>query len=185
MSAKEFRPILEQLALQGWRVEMTASGHWRAAPPDPSKPVVHFSSKSSDYRAVENTIHDLKRSGFEWPPPSKREARERDPAAHDTNVVEFVAAAGSEPEPEPETPEQRMERAFAELKEARGYLALAKEQLVERQLRRKQAVEEERVAEEEWSRATIKLADAKAEFDRLFEGGSESVREIRQKTGAV
>jgi len=80
MANKDFKPLVRELRQQGWSVEKTTQGHWKAVPPDPKHGIVHF-SESCDYHAMKNTVRDLKARGFEWPPPSKKEERGRDSAA--------------------------------------------------------------------------------------------------------
>lgn len=70
--SKDFRALLQELPRQGWTVEPTERGHWRARPPDQAHGLVHF-SESGDSHAQMNIIRDLRRRGFVWPPPSKNE----------------------------------------------------------------------------------------------------------------
>lgn len=65
---KEMRPILHELERQGWELEDTNNGHTTARPPDKSKPLVTL-SRCIEPRAMMNTISQLRRSGFIWPPP--------------------------------------------------------------------------------------------------------------------
>ena len=72
MDWKDYRPIIAELKLQGWTVEPTTQGHMRATPPDPKLSIIHF-SRSPDGHATRNILRDLRRNGFQWPPPSKNE----------------------------------------------------------------------------------------------------------------
>ena len=45
----------------------TAGNHFKARPPNKEKQIVHF-SQSGHSKAFANTIGDLRRSGFVWPP---------------------------------------------------------------------------------------------------------------------
>ncbi len=63
--------VLEELLRQGWRVERGGSGHWKCWPPDKTKRMVVVSSTPSDQGAIRKIIHDLRRSGFRWPPEQK------------------------------------------------------------------------------------------------------------------
>ncbi len=60
--------ILAELLRQGWRVERGGGGHWKCWPPDKAKRMVVVSSTPSDQGAIRKIIHDLRRSGFRWPP---------------------------------------------------------------------------------------------------------------------
>lgn len=60
-----YREIFDALAEQAWSVTRTANNHYRATPPDRTKPIVHFST-SEEPRAIRNTIKRLERSGFSW-----------------------------------------------------------------------------------------------------------------------
>lgn len=64
---KETRELVRELERQRWRVEQTGRGHYKARPPD-GRPMVTFGSASGDPRAMKNTLAQLRRSGFEWPP---------------------------------------------------------------------------------------------------------------------
>lgn len=174
----EFKPVIRALEIQGWRVAKTGQGHYRAAPPNEAAQVVHFGT-SSDHRALKNTIAQLRRSGFVWPPP-RRVTRERS----GTNDIEdeMVEAANggavAVPEPEPEveaTPpqveeneEQRLERLWAELKSAKVYVSMADEELrtAEQALVAAQATFNS--SRTELERAKRDMAERKAEFDAEF-----------------
>ncbi len=60
--------ILREAVKQGWRVEKTASGHFKAIPPDPKQRLVIVGGNASDPRAIKNVIAQMRRSGFIWPP---------------------------------------------------------------------------------------------------------------------
>ena len=64
MASKEIRELVRELERQGWRVEPTKGGHFRAFPPQGS-PVV-LPSTPSDRRALANTIALLRARGFVW-----------------------------------------------------------------------------------------------------------------------
>lgn len=65
MAALDIEVVFESLRRQGWEVDRTARGHWRATPPDKGKKIVHF-AVSSEPRALQNTISELRRNGFVW-----------------------------------------------------------------------------------------------------------------------
>jgi hypothetical protein len=65
MPALDFKTLVKELRTQNWAVSQSNSGHWRCTPPDPKQAIVHL-SESGDYRAIRNSLADLKRSGFVW-----------------------------------------------------------------------------------------------------------------------
>lgn len=69
--SNDFRPIHQELRAQGFDVEQTKQGHFKV------KRGVHqvTFSESGDPRALQNTLGYLKRIGFVWPPPNKRNGR--------------------------------------------------------------------------------------------------------------
>ena len=169
---KDYREILDELLVQGWGVETTASGHTRATPPDPAHGIVHFSG-SSDPHAKMNTIRELRRGGFVWPPPSKNERTgvrrmvetTKAPEPHLTLVVE--APTVIQP-PEAKTVDQ----LFAELKEARTYDALAAEHLAMCRAKVEEATLALASADREKRMAAEDLAGRKAAFDAAFEAST-------------
>lgn len=122
---KDFRPIITELKNQGWVIEQTTQGHFKAVPPDNNRPLVHFSA-SCEPRALKNTLQNLRNSGFMWPP-SKRDSSPSS-SAREPEWYEAINAAIEEAEAN-ETPEARMDRLFTELKDAKAYLQLADDQL--------------------------------------------------------
>ena len=63
MASKDIAQLVRALQAQGWRVERSGGGHYKAFPPDTSKPMVTIASTPSDRRAFRNTIALLRRSG--------------------------------------------------------------------------------------------------------------------------
>lgn len=161
---KDFRPILAELKAQGWEVEQTKQGHYRAVPPDPSKSLVHFAA-SLEPHALKNTVHDLRRSGFDWPPPRRSGSGgvATEPEWYETeNEAVLVTPC------EVESKEQAMERLWAELKEAKTYLELTDEHLRECEARLLAAQRAFENAKEERRKAAETLRTKKAEFDVAF-----------------
>lgn len=66
MPSLTWRSVLDALRRQGWALRRTGQRHWRAAPPDPARPVVFFGDHGNDPRAIRNALRDLRRSGFCW-----------------------------------------------------------------------------------------------------------------------
>ena len=120
IGAKKVKPVIDELRAQGWKVDPTERGHWKAIPPDKTKEIVHF-SLSIDQRAFFNTIKLLEAQGFLWPPKSKNDAalerRENATELDDNEERAFKAAvkdAGLQYQPpesrltlEDMTPEER------------------------------------------------------------------------------
>ncbi len=164
--------LLEELRLQGWKVERTARGHYRAAPPDPTKPLVHFShySRSEDPTAWRIILSQLRRSGFrdrETPPPPPM-PEDPPPLGEDPTKP----ATYTQPEPvimPPKPPEKPSSDAlFPALREARLYYGLTQRELEERLAAVAKAQGEHRAAAEEHARAGRELRKAKEAFDAAF-----------------
>lgn len=153
---KDFRPVIDELKTQGWEVEQTSQGHWKAVPPDKSKPVVHFSG-SLEPRALKNTISELKRSGFDWPP--KRPEREK-------TALDEWWLEDEEAEPAKEKP--NLDELYESLKEAKGYLDLTGEQLAECRAKLDEAKVQYEEAMAEHEKAMKALQKKKAAFDSAF-----------------
>jgi hypothetical protein len=69
--SKESREIVAELRRQSWRVERTDRGHYKAYPPG-NKPMVTFAGGlSGDPRSIKNAVAQLRKSGFQWPPPKQ------------------------------------------------------------------------------------------------------------------
>lgn len=66
---RDWRDLHTALRAQGWTIEQTTRGHYKAM--GPQKGLVHFSD-SGDHRAILNTLTELRRNGFKWPPPATR-----------------------------------------------------------------------------------------------------------------
>src|SRR5574342_225102 len=65
----DFDKLRTELKHQGFNLEQTNRGHWAAYSPDGRKATF---SDSGDPRAIKNTISDLRKIGFEWPPSPKK-----------------------------------------------------------------------------------------------------------------
>ena len=175
MSAnKDFRPILAELRRQRWTVEQTTKGHYRAAPADPTKSVVMF-SLSNEPRAIHNTMAKLRSNGFVYPPvdtqPADATATADDWIEEHNQRIQTEQPAVSEPAPtQPETHEERMDRLFQELKEAKTYLALTEEQLAACKKKLEEVEAAHATAASEHAEALAALKSKKTEFDNAFEG---------------
>jgi hypothetical protein len=177
---KDYKAIIEELPRQGWQVEMTARGHYKATPPDPKHTIVHF-SHSDDHHALMNIVRDLRKRGFVWPVPSRNEvaADRRDepttklcPDCHQPLGADHICLAAAPPPSQPESPEARMDRLFHELKDAKVLAALTEEQL--RECEAKLAAAQKAVDDARMERdvAAIALKKKKVEFDSAFEAAA-------------
>lgn len=70
--ATEIDPVIKAAKAQGITVEHTGR-HRAFVFPDGDR--YYFPSTASDRRAVKNLVADLRRLGFIWPAPSKKELR--------------------------------------------------------------------------------------------------------------
>lgn len=158
---REFEQVFEALKAQGWKV--TQSGpQCKAMPPAPGKPLVHFSTHTSDHHAVKNTLSRLRRSGFEWPPPAKAAADAAPPAEQHSDIEPACA-------PPSETAGERLERLCRELTEAWGYVALADENLLERREQMEAALRSYQGAQAEHSSAVARFKETKKALDAAVE----------------
>ena len=60
--SKELR---QEAQRQGWRVNVTGSGHYRLLSPD-GQTIVILQATPTDYRGMRNTISAMRRGGFRW-----------------------------------------------------------------------------------------------------------------------
>lgn len=181
-TSKQFNGLIKELKTQGWDVTGCGSGatHYKAVPPDSKKEIVHF-SRSSEPRAFKNTIRDLRHSGFIWPPPPKSkpanpfiEDNSEDEAALKRAIEETDAIEDPPSQVAPLSDEARMDQLWERLKEARGYLHLAEEQVKER-------AEAVAAAQEVLAEAQAKAKQAEGE--RLK--AAQRLQEAKQKLDAA
>jgi len=173
---KDYKEIVEELPRQGWSVTMTTQGHWKAVPPDPTKTIIHFST-SDDHHALMNTLRDLRKQGFQWPPPNKNDIASQKrltgssasslcPDCHQPlSEHEECLVAPPPPPPPPESPEARMDRLFAELKDAKILRELTEEHLRDCNVKMAEAQAALELAQRQYTNAINALAAKKQEFD--------------------
>lgn len=143
------RSLRKSLNEQGWDVDQTSQGHWKATPPDPENAVVHFSD-SDDPHAFRNIIAELRRKGFKWPWKKPK-----------------VKAFGDRPsEPQAVRPTDEL---LQELTEARDYYYLAVDHADEMAEAQRLAMEASSQAYDELETSKRALRKAKAAFDQAFE----------------
>lgn len=160
---KDFKPIIRELRTQGWEVELTSQGHYRARPPDQTRQIVHF-SMSNDPRALKNTLSNLRASGFRWEEPERRatpETREQTPRTP-------AATPAATPAPA-ETAEPDMDQLFESLKAAKvaAQEASELEKLAVQELAR--AENQLLQAQRDRAAAEASLREAKQAFDQAFD----------------
>jgi len=190
--SRDFDDMMAEARRQGWTLTQTNASHWRAKPPDPSKTIVYF-AVSVEPRAFKNTIAEMRKRGFVWPAPSRNEQAaggetgtsewtdERvkaisdraetvlAPMRDDNGSITFPSLPPKEPDTHAtESSEQRIERLFAELRDAKSYLALVDSDLLDRERELVEAQQAVNEAREERGRAASKLRSLKSEFDREF-----------------
>ena len=146
---KSYKPIIAALQQQGFTVTQTTSGHFKAVPPDRDKPLVHFST-SADTHAYKNILRQLRQSGFVWGDEG------------DTPL--------SEPAEVPREDEEHVDvdELFLELKHAREYAVLAREELKTAHARLAEAEAEVERTKVEVERSEDVLARVKRRFDAAF-----------------
>jgi predicted RNA binding protein YcfA (HicA-like mRNA interferase family) len=190
-SAKDIRDITRELENQGWTVEPTSRGHFQARPPDKTKRIVVFST-SGDLHAQRNMLRDLRQQGFVWPPlslPKKPPSqltgdatisttdfrdevdtflKVLDKAEEDMERYSPAPRSSEQPVPAAESDDERMNRLFTALKEARSYHSLAAEAEREAQACLLAAQRKLEGAQEELRRAAKDLSEKKALFDSHF-----------------
>jgi hypothetical protein len=163
MSSSEWDDILAGLSDQGWILENPEAQNYRAIPPDKAKPIVFFHTTSvRENRALPNAIAQLRRSGFVWPPPPP-------PAKPKANGTNGVHATPAPPEPT-ETDEERVNRLFESLKEARTLFTLMEEAVRQKTGDYEAARRAKEEADRDLELAREHLASAKRTFDEAFGG---------------
>ena len=170
---KDYRELFQALKAQGWDLKRTERGHWRAAPPDSSKAIVHF-SESRERFAQHNAIEDLKRSGLVWPPVDAIVDR---PGDFDDRWYEAALDPQLPEPPEPPTPvpgdtELAMSEAFDALKDARTLLLVAEATLYDRAKQVAKARAALSQAQTERDEAAAVMSRMRATFNALFEVGT-------------
>lgn len=141
--------LIAELSEQGWRVEQARNGY-KAMPPDRTRPMVFVSTHGVEQngRGAKNLLSDLRRSGFQWPPPEtpRPEPPPKDIMPPKTNALEEL---------------------FAELKDARDYLVLAAEAHEKAKSEAEAAIAKRDAAATDVEKARGELAAAKKRFDKM------------------
>lgn len=75
---KEYQAVRDEAVSQGWRVMDKGEKGQMLYPPDQKKKIVTWHHTTSDHRAFQNFISEMRRQGLEWPPP-RRGTRSNDP----------------------------------------------------------------------------------------------------------
>lgn len=64
ISSKALRPIIKKARKQGWKVDLTKSGHVRFKPPTSGQSII-TAGTASDHRSLKNLRADLRRAGLD------------------------------------------------------------------------------------------------------------------------
>jgi len=169
--------LIEELKLQNWTLSINTDGsRWRAEPPERGRKTILFSARPADLTLV---IRDLRDQGFRWPPgdPKAEPVLRSTPFAPKPHPGSFVE--GAQPSDRPRGALQIValneDQAFERLKEARGYVELARQEHEDKQ-RVVDGIQEtlgraerERAAAEKVLREALgEMDEAKKTFDRMF-----------------
>ncbi len=93
-SKAELREVISALRTQGWEVALTGDQQkYKATPPEKGKRVVMFSALPSSPHTIVSITRELRQSGFEWPPPEKRQS---------SNILPIHGSTPFAPRPHPE-----------------------------------------------------------------------------------
>src|SRR6185436_15008798 len=127
-AAPEIDEVVDELRRQGWSVDRTSRGHYKAWPPDTALRMVTFAD-SSEYRSSKNNLSLLRRSGVVWPPPprssrtSQAQPEEPPMPMPQPAVQPALLPASTPPTPEPPpAPAPALDQLFLELKRLREHL---------------------------------------------------------------
>lgn len=163
----DFDKLRTELKEQGFIVEKTNRGHWKATQPNRGNwqvarngtGTVTF-SESNDPRAIKNTISDLRKIGFEWPPTNKKNGNGRSedelgyemgPCPHCHMQTFNLRAGACENMGCPTRAPQDTDALYAEVKAVKELMATAQDEFKKKQ--------------EACERAAVELQDAKAQYD--------------------
>jgi len=177
----DYQDLSRSLAEQGWTVTPNGAEKWKAVPPGAVGNIVFF-SVSQDPRALHNTIRDLKRSGFEYPPPKGKPVETKiatgaqtlkaPPGERAKPAIELPAATPDRPSSAPKG--DPLDQAFQQLREAREWLAMCQSELDQAREAFAAANREMGKAQTTTINAEAALRKAKADFDALFTTGAPS-----------
>jgi hypothetical protein len=144
-----YAEVVRELERQDWRVETTKRGHYRAFPPDGGD-VVLFSD-TEDRRGQKNALSALRRQGFVWPPPSKKDK----------------SSARAAAPPAPRSPPS-LDDLFEELKGAKAELESAQLVYAQAEQAEQEAQAKLQRAKDNLDAAERLLAETKVHFDEAF-----------------
>ncbi len=177
---KELKELVSALKDQGWFVERTAQGHYKAFPADRQLSAVVMSD-SGDPHAHKNNLKLLRERGFVWPVPGKKDMSRRIisplpslPLLEEQSVPPVPDVKGVSPL------EEKMDVVIGELKDSRMYLDLVEKDYRQKaaaleSLRKeyegriKQAGDNLQAAQHDLATAMNALRDKRRAFDELFD----------------
>lgn len=161
MAEKDYRAICTALRGQGWALEKTGNGHYKATPPGNGS-VVFFSSHAGDHRAIRNTLRDLRASGFEWPVNGGGDS------TSPRHEIILPAFSGSPETDDGESADADVDAVFAHLKSARDDHALAVLDVADAEAKLEEAKRQLDAASKHRETTAAALRDAKQRFDQAF-----------------
>lgn len=159
------KELLRALDDQGWSIEKTKQGHYKAKGPAGAGLVTFCNT--DEPRGMKNNISELRRNGFQWPPPERVRPAKTVDLGSGPFTATAVRAAATPPD---------MDALFKNLKDTRAELAglQAKYEEAERECDRRrvllgEAQEAARAAKDEVDMMKRLVMEAKAEFDQVFD----------------
>ncbi len=178
------KELMRELREQGWRLDRTIQGHYKAFSPDGHE-LVTFSD-TNEPRAMKNCLAQLRRTNqFQWPPPDKRMLRrtsgERQAPVAEATGAPTDALRASAPKTstlddlfqnlkaakaELGTMEEHHDAVMATVREAEAALEEAKRRA---EMAVADARERARASREDLDVARRLVMEAKAAFDAAFE----------------
>lgn len=170
----DWRQLQYDLIAQGFTVEKVDGSKWKVVPPNPEFHLVWVSPQGHP-RAFRNVVAELKRVGYREkndPPPSKRAPRPSELPDDSNGAAAEVYDTTAPPPVTLDT--SAMDKAWANLKEARMYLALVEEDTRAARADFERAQGELNKREAERQRAASAMTLARREFDKLFAAADEA-----------
>jgi hypothetical protein len=173
----ELDPVIDELKKQGFILTKTSNGHFSAKSKTGTGGIVHF-SYSGDIYAFRNTIRDLKKIGFIWPPPDAPKngagpSSKAEPCCtlcynkngcKDGSCACHLPASAFQPKSAPAA-KPTSEELFTELTEARVILQAADEALAHARSKLEEAKDSLAQAEKVRADAVATFAASKKKFD--------------------
>lgn len=155
----QLQVLIDELGEQGWRVEPYRDAtRYKATPPDKNGSIVFFTKAGvgENNRAIKTILADLKRQGFQWPPPDRPRKE---------TVMAEVPKGPAPKSPVPTT--GALEMLFAELKAARDLRDMIAESLTKADADLAAATKRVESCRKDLADASAELNAAKKRFDKM------------------